>query len=139
MSVVMIAPGHNNVAGLKRLEALSAGLFTEYDDDIENVLTNWVDIEEREMDGDRNYVDIGLESVTWIFFRLSRAELAYLNANFSGDVTIRTLNQQSNAYHNYNAKMTPLRAGVKSGKWEADSIGGWSDVPVEFYDLELIN
>lgn len=131
-----IASGINNTANLKFFHELSPPLFARYKDN-EAVKTEFSDVQDQEMDGDRDWIDIGLPSVLVTLFRANRAEYNYLRANFSGAVTIRALKQGENSYANFNAKLKPIRAG-KTGTWAADAIGGFIDVVLECYDLEAL-
>lgn len=130
-SSVKIADGQNNAGGLTSLDLLSPPLFRFYIAP-EGVLTEWHNFVTRELDGNRQLVEIGLPWVAWVFFKLSRAELSYLRSAFGDPVTIRTLDKQTNAYHNYNAIMY-FPDLVDQAKWDT---GEWLDVRVEFHDLE---
>lgn len=134
---VKLAPGYFNSANLKFLNQLSPPLFEEYGAG-EIILSAWEDVISMELAGDRNWVDVGLPKDVLTLYRVTRADFAYLKANYSGQVTVRLLDQGANAYHIYNAILKPIRVGQDSGTWAADAIGGWSDMKLEFYDLEQI-
>lgn len=118
------------------LESLSAPLFADFGGDAESVATKWTEAMQ-EFDSSRNWVNIGLPTVEITFYRLSRAEFAYLSANFGGETSIRCLNQQLNSYGLYNCTMKPLKAGDdKAGKWTLDNVlPQWSEVTLTFIDL----
>ena len=132
-----IASGYNNAANLKFVWEISPPLMARFKDN-ESLKTEFMEVEEQEMDGDRSFIDVGLPSVKVTLFRMSRADYAYMRANYSGAVTIRALNQSTNTYSNWNAKLKPIRAG-KTGTWAADAIKGFSDVVLEFYDMEFLS
>ena len=131
MSEYKIADGHNNAGALAALEALSAPLFAAYAD---GLLSEWHDFEARQWAGDRTLVPVGRAWVAWKFFRLTRDELAYLQAHFGSTVTIRTLDKGTNSFANFNATLV-LPDLSADARWEADE---WLDVRIEFRDLETI-
>lgn len=115
------------------LNQLSPPLLSEYAQaGVE--LTEWHDYVSRELDGNRNYVEIGLPWCKVTLFRVSRADFALL-MTYAGEVSIYVLNGTDNAYQTFNAKLQRPEANV-SAKWSADAIGGWTDVELLFYDLE---
>ena len=129
MSEYQIADGHDNAGGLVALEALDPPLFAAY---VDGLLTEWHDYEARQWSGDRLLVPVGRAWVAWRFYRLTRAEMAYLRENFGAAVTIRTLDKGANGFANFNA--TLVLPDPAAG-WEADA---WIDVRVEFRDLERL-
>jgi len=128
-----IADGHDNEAGLLSFNELSAPLFAEYVAP-ESIFTEWSSWMEQLLDGNLDTVDIGLPSIEAEFFYLTRAEFAYLKT-LEGEVTIRALNKDGNAYANYNAKM---RVITKDQKWDRNTGTGWNDVKAEFRELEAL-
>lgn len=87
-------------------------------------------------DGDRNFVDIGLPYLEVTLFRVSREEFDLLQA-LDTEVSITCLNQQENVYQTFNAKMKPLKANMDKAMFAHDILGGFEDVTITFYDLEL--
>lgn len=117
------------------LEALSAPLLAEYAAG-ETVITHWHDYITRELDGDRDWVEVGLPWVEVFLYRVSRAEFALL-MTYEGEVSIRVLNQTLNQYLVYNAKLKPPEANSSDATWSADAIQGWNDVKLTFFDLVI--
>lgn len=103
----------------------------------EAVLTEFHAYIERILDGNRDWVEIGLPYVKWTLYRCTRAEFALLST-FEGDVTIRTLNQKTNAYHIYNAKCKSVELHADA-TWTSDSLPQVENVVMTFYDLEEIS
>lgn len=131
MGMNKIANTHNNVANLKALWQLSPPLFRIYRGDL---LTQWHEGEERVLNGNREWVWIGLPWCAWIFFRLTRAEMLYLRKMFGKSVTICTLDKGANEWKNFNATLL-LPDLNEQAKWDTDE---WLDVRVEFRDLAEI-
>src|SRR5690606_30641420 len=131
MSSVAIVQGHNNIP--VELEDIQPPLFALYAG-IESVPTEYHDYVSREMDGDRNWVEIGLPYVRWTFFRLSRAEYAVL-VGYTGPVSIRTLDQKTNQYRFYNGSAKPPETNGSTAEFAHDALDGFSDVVLEIYDL----
>ena len=129
-----IADGYDNTAGLTPLHQLSTPLFWRF----YMIQSEWHDYESREWSGSRIYVPIGRPWVVWRFFVLTPDELAYLRANFGVAVTIRTLNKTTNLWSNYNATLALPDAG--DGNWATWDYGAewWTNVRLEFRDLEGI-
>lgn len=129
MNDYQIADGHDNDGDLTALAELDPPLFAAY---AEGIVTEWHASEARIWSGDRQLVPVGRAWVIWRFFRLTRDEMAYLRENFGAAVTIRTLDKGADAFANFNA--TLVLPDPAQG-WDAD---GWSDVRVEFRDLEAV-
>ena len=129
MNDYQIADGHDNDAGLTALAELDPPLFAAYSD---GPVTEWHENEARVWSGNRQLVPVGRAWVVWRFFRLSRDEMLHLRENFSAAVTIRTLDKSADAFANFNATLVLPDPSLG---WDAD---GWSDVRVEFRDLEGI-
>lgn len=129
MSEYQIADGHSNEGDLTELALLDPPLFAGYAD---GLLTEWHDYEARQWSGDRQIVPVGRAWTAWRFFRLTRAEMGYLRANFGAAVTIRTLDKGADAFANFNATLVLPDPAVG---WEADE---WRDARVEFRDLERL-
>lgn len=113
------------------LEALSPPLFDEYGVD-EIVFTEWSPYQELLQDGNRGDVPVGLPSVKATFFRLSRAEYAYLRA-LAGEVSIRALAKDTNAYGVYNATLREHNSADL--RWDRDTGLGADEIVFEFIDL----
>lgn len=133
---VKIAANHNNAAGLKALYELSPPLFADYYIIPGSVFTEWFGAEAYERAGDRTLRKIGRPYVIWTLpASITRDEYDLLRSTFcsthlTGEVTIRTLNKDLNAWGNYNALMQMPQND--SRKWEDNE---WLDVKLFFYDL----
>lgn len=127
MNEYQIADGHDSEGDLTALAELEPPLFAAY---VEGPATEWHESEGRVWSGDRRLVPVGRGWVVWRFFRLTPDEMAYLRDSFGAQVTIRTLDKGAGAFGNFNA--TLVLPDPAQG-WDAD---GWSDVRVEFRDLE---
>lgn len=131
---VKIADGFNNVGGLQFLNELDPPYLEDYGN-VEAVYTEWHDYQERVLAANRYPVTIGLPYTTWYIPIVYRDEMPILY-NFTDQVTIQTLDKQTNTYKIYNAKMlTPI---VGEMNYDRDAGLWWNDVTIEFYDLEEI-
>ena len=115
------------------LHQLSPPLLSEYAQ-AEPVVTEWHDFASREADGNQNFVEIGLPSCKVSLFRVSRAEFALL-MTYQGEVSVKVLNQTTNAYTIYNGILLRPEANSNTAKWAADVLQGWTDVVLTFYNL----
>lgn len=131
MSSARIALGHNQVP--VSFENIQPPLFALYAGD-ESIPTDFHNYVSREQDGNRNWVQIGLPYVEWRFFRLSRGEFKKL-ATYTGNVSIRTLDQVTNTYKIYNGQAKEPEAGGSSGQFAHDALDGFVDVLFTIYDL----
>jgi len=129
MNDYQITDGHNSDDDLAALAELDPPLFAAY---VDGPATEWHESEARLWSGDRQLVPVGRAWVVWRFFRLTRDEMAYLRENFGAQVTIRTLDKGADAFAIFNATLVLPDPAVG---WDAD---GWSDVRVEFRDLEAV-
>jgi hypothetical protein len=132
-----IADGHDNAAGLLELWQLDPPKFRMFRGDL---LTEWSDAEGGFVrNGLGEMVPIGLPTDTWIFFRLTRDELRYLQTEFGTEVTIYTLDKGRNTWTTFNATLLTIRImgqGTSSARWEMDE---WFDVRMEFVELVEIS
>jgi hypothetical protein len=131
MSSVAIVKGHNNIP--VELEDIQPPLFALYAG-TETLETEYHDYVERILDGNRQWVEIGMPFVRWLFFRLTREEFTLLQ-NYEGEVSIRTLDQRDNTYRYYNGIAKPPEPNGNTADWAADALQGWIDVVFEIYDL----
>lgn len=131
MSDFKIADGYDGTP--ESLDALSPPLFNEYVGK-EVVFTVWHPYLTRERAGDRSMVAVGLPWIEAVFFRLTRAEYEYLLTNFGDEVTILTLNKDTNVYTEYNARM--VKPDTSDVDWDRDTGQGFDNVKFEFEDLE---
>lgn len=131
MSSARIAIGHNQVP--VNLENISPPLFKEYAG-TEVLMTDYRDYVSRELDGDRQWITVGLPWVRWTFFRLSRAELALLET-YEGPVSIRQLDQRDNVYRLFNGSAKSPEVGSNEAQFSHDALDGFADVTLDIFDL----
>lgn len=126
---IQLADGHDNTAGLQRLDELSAGLLAEYRV-AGGVLTEWHDAESWERNGNRDLVAIGLPWVELRLFNITPEERAML-ATYEGEVTAHLYDKAAAAWGDYNGV---LEMKVQDSKWEPVS-DYWAEVKITIRDL----
>lgn len=111
--VQMFYPAINSAASLKAFYQLNPPLFRDYTREIKQVWRGYVG---KAKNGNLLDKTWGKPLVTLTFGKVSRAEFAYF-VTLKGVCTLRCRNEDTNAFHNYNAKLGQVTAGelTKSG------------------------
>lgn len=133
MSSVRISLNHDTVP--VELQNIQPPLLALYAGN-ESVPTEYHDYVSRRLDGDRNWVEVGLPYVVWTFFRLSRAEYTLLQS-YTGPVSIRTLDQKDNVYRLFNGKAKEPETNSGDAEFAHDALDGFVDVKITIYDLVI--
>lgn len=131
MSQFQIIAGHNGTP--VPLDQISPPALADFRGAGENVLTEFHDYIARELAGDRSWTTIGKPYAKVTLYHVLRTDFPVLFA-FSGDVTVRLLQQSANTYHIYNGSCKSIEAH-ESAQWDGGALQGWTDVVMEFYDL----
>jgi hypothetical protein len=126
-----IADGHDNVAGLATLDALSGSLFALYKGFV--LAHDWKSFQGRALKADRSGMKTwGKPSDTWKMAAVTQDEAQYLADHFGPLVTIRTFDTSAKTWGHYNATMVFLVGDSDFMTWD---FGTWRDVKIEFIDL----
>lgn len=125
-----LAIGHDNEAGLERLDEIDPPLLQPYRMK-GGILTEWYDGEEEERDGHRALVYVARPYDVWKFKLLDPDDVALLNT-YVGPVTARIYNKTTATWGNYNAR---FELPQRERKWEEGS-DYWAEVTAYLWDLE---
>jgi hypothetical protein len=126
-----IADGHNNAAGLTPLAYLSPPLFRRHL--LRAVKMDWYAYIGRALTGNRVMQTYGKPHVTWTFGVMLLDERLYLLNNFSDFVTVRTYDEDTAAWTNFNATLIQPEVGALQRRQRK-----WLNVAYEFIDLVAV-
>lgn len=132
---IKLAPGQNNVAGLKALHELNPPLFDMY---TPGPFYEWVDAA-REIAGDMTWKTVGTDEVRIMLDAITYAEWAELRTTFftsglQADVTVQVWNPSLGATATYNAVMIKPRMGEAAFM----TLGALTDVELRIVEMEVI-